>query len=224
MGPNLVVMLTHNDVTVRDAHEIFLQCRDLPITHWGFKDVGLAKNEMRELVGTMRNAGKSTFLEVVSLSEEECMRGAELAVECDFDYLMGTVFYDSVFDFLKSKPINYFPFCGKVSGHPSVLEGSAGEIAADAQRLEARGVAGIDLLAYRHAAEAENVVKNVVEKLHIPVVVAGSINNPGLVDRMKSIAPWGFTIGSALFEKRFVDGGDFRYQLQAVYEHLQKDT
>ena len=44
----------------------------------------------------MKAAGKTTFLEVVTYSEEECMRGAKLGVECGFDWLLGSLFYDSV--------------------------------------------------------------------------------------------------------------------------------
>lgn len=71
---------------------------------------------MKELVTAMKQAGKTMFLEVVSLTEEECLRGARIAVECGFDYLMGTVFFQSVFDYLKSHAKLYLPFCGKVTG------------------------------------------------------------------------------------------------------------
>ena len=37
----LIVMLTHNDVTVPDAMETFLACKDLPVKYWGFKDHGM---------------------------------------------------------------------------------------------------------------------------------------------------------------------------------------
>jgi len=36
---------------------------------------------MKQLVKAMKQAGKTTFLEVVSLSEEEGLAGAKLAVE-----------------------------------------------------------------------------------------------------------------------------------------------
>ena len=71
---------------------------------------------MKQLVKNMKDAGKTTLLEVVTYTENECMEAAKLAVECKFDYLMGTLFYYSVFNFLKDKPIKYSPFCGKVSG------------------------------------------------------------------------------------------------------------
>lgn len=84
MLEKLIVMLTHNDVTVPDAKEVFLANQDLPVTNWGFKDVGLEPAAMKELCSLMKQAGKTTFLEVVTYTEEECMRGAKLAVECGF--------------------------------------------------------------------------------------------------------------------------------------------
>jgi hypothetical protein len=219
---NLIPMLTHNDMTVKNAQEIFNSCKDIPIKHWGFKDVGLPQDEMKKLVKSMQEAGKTTFLEVVSLSEEECMQGAQMAVECRFNYLMGTVFYNSVFQYLQENKINYFPFCGEVVGHPSILEGTPEEIVEDGYKLQMKGVQGIDLLAYRHATSAEEIATKLVQKLEIPVVVAGSIKTFERIDFMKRIQPWGFTIGSALFERKFMSGGSFRDQLLAAYEYLNK--
>lgn len=91
MNAQIIVMLTHNDRTVKNALEIFEESKSLPVQLWGFKDVGLEREQMLELIGAMKAAGKTTFLEVVSYSEEACMRGARLAVEMGFDYLMGTV-------------------------------------------------------------------------------------------------------------------------------------
>ena len=41
MKPEFILMLTYNDTTVKDALKIFRECKDTPVTHWGFKDVGL---------------------------------------------------------------------------------------------------------------------------------------------------------------------------------------
>src|SRR5688572_25998493 len=103
--PELNVMLTHQDQTVPDALELFERTKEYPITHWGFKDVGLSPKEMQPVVTAMKDARKVTFLEVVSLSEEEGLQGARLAVELGFDILMGTVFYPSIGDYLKDKPV-----------------------------------------------------------------------------------------------------------------------
>ena len=37
MALDLIVMLTWHDVTVPDAKEVFLACKDAPAKHWGFK-------------------------------------------------------------------------------------------------------------------------------------------------------------------------------------------
>jgi len=41
MKPEFILMLTYNDRTVEKAMELFEECKDTPVTHWGFKDVGL---------------------------------------------------------------------------------------------------------------------------------------------------------------------------------------
>ena len=87
MKPELIIMLTHNDVTVKNAAEVFDSCKDLPATRWGFKDVGLSKEEMIALNRAMKEAGKTTYLEVVTYTEEGCLEGARLAGECGFDFL-----------------------------------------------------------------------------------------------------------------------------------------
>ena len=179
LKPELIVMLTHHDQTVQDALELFQRTKDYPIKHWGFKDVGLSPEAMTVVVKAMKDAGKTTFLEVVSLSEEEGLRGAQLAVQLGFDVLMGTVFYPSFADYLKDKPIQYYPFPGKVHSHPSILDGSIDEIVAHACQLESYGAHGLDLLTYRFNGEAAHLLKLVVGATHIPIVSAGSIATIG---------------------------------------------
>ncbi|MDR2156421.1 MAG: hypothetical protein LBO81_01370, partial [Clostridiales Family XIII bacterium] len=154
MKQNLIVMLTYNDETVKNAKECFLACRSLDVVNWGFKDMGLPAEEMKDLVKVMKEAGKTVSLEVVSLSEEEGLAGAGIAVEAGFDILMGTVYFDSIRDFLAGTGVKYYPFAGKVYGHPSILDGTPEEIVAHAQALQAKGVAGLDLLSYRHTGDA----------------------------------------------------------------------
>src|SRR4030095_1516888 len=173
--PELIVMLTHHDKTVPNALDLFQRTREYPITHWGFKDVGLPPKKMRSLAGTMKEAGKTTFLEVVSLSEEEGLQGARLAVELGFDILMGTVFYPSISEYLNDKPVLYYPFPGHVHSHPSILDGEIEEIVAHARELEGYGVHGLDLLTYRYNGEASYLLRQVVDATKVPVVSAGSI-------------------------------------------------
>jgi hypothetical protein len=220
--PELIVMLTHHDQTVPDSLELFERTKDYPITHWGFKDVGLPPKEMQTVAMAMKDAGKTTFLEVVSLSEEEGLRGARLAVELGFDILMGTVFYPSIGDFLKDKPVRYYPFPGHVHSHPSILDGAIDEIVAHARELEAYGVHGLDLLTYRYNGEASRLLKQVVQATNIPIVSAGSIASFERINEVWDSGAWGFTIGSAFFERQFVPNGSFEENVLSVCNWLQK--
>jgi hypothetical protein len=215
-------MLTHHDETVQNAHELFESLKDAPIRYWGFKDVGLPHDQMKALVRAMKEAGKVTSLEVVSLTEQEGLIGAQVAVEGGFDILMGTVFYDSINQFLKDKPVQYYPFPGKVYGHPSILGGTIDEIVAHARWLESQGVQGLDLLTYRFEGDARRLLNEVVQAVKIPVVSAGSIATYERIAEVCEAKAWGFTIGSAFFDQKFVPDGDFGANARAVAEWLQK--
>lgn len=221
MKPELIVMLTHHDKTVKDAIEVFESCKDMPVQHWGFKDVGLEREKMFQLINNLKAAGKTTYLEVVSYTEEECMAGAKTAVEFGFDCLMGTLYYESVHEYLKQQGIAYYPFCGKIHGSPSVLEGTFEEIIDDAKQMMAKGIKGFDLLAYRHK-DGQNLAYEFVKAIDAPVCIAGSINSFERLDVMKDINPWSFTMGSALFAKDFDKNADFRGNLQIVVDYMNK--
>lgn len=222
MKSKLIVMLTHHDKTVSNALEIFEELKDLEVECWGFKDVGLPKPKMIELTNAMKQAGKKTFLEIVSYSEEECMNGARLAVQCGFDYLMGTIFFPSVWDYLKNEPIKYMPFVGEVSGSPSVLAGTAEEMISQSKQLIKEGVFGFDLLAYRHRDDGEKLAYAYCAALDVPIVVAGSISTAERITIMSRINPWGFTIGTALFDHTFKQDGGIRANLEMVCEIMKK--
>jgi hypothetical protein len=215
-------MLTHQDETVPNALELFDRTKDYPITHWGFKDVGLPPKEMQAVATAMKAAGKTTFLEVVSLSEEDGLSGARLAVDSGFDILMGTVFYPSIGEYLKDKPIQYYPFPGHVHGHPSILDGTIDDIVAHACELETYGAHGLDLLTYRYTGNAPHLLGQVVQATRIPVVSAGSIASFERITEVWDSGAWGFTIGSAFFEKMFVPDGSFEQNLLAVCNWLEK--
>ncbi|MCX2684687.1 hypothetical protein OO306_03875 [Pseudomonas sp. DCB_AW] len=219
MKPQLIVMLTHNDLTVNNALELFEACKDLPIPFWGFKDVGIPDAAMRELIDAMKRAGKTTFLEVVTFDEESCLACAKMAVDYGFDYLTGTLFFPSVAEYLKDKPIRYYPFVGNVGGSPVKLVGSQQSILDDAARLEAAGVHGLDLVAYRYVdGDPVQLASELVANAKTEVIIAGSIQSEERLAIMKEINPFAFTMGGALFDKRFVADGDFRDNLARVVE------
>ena len=47
--PQLIVMLTYNDLTVENAREIFEECKDSKAKYWGFKEEGLPLEQMKSL-------------------------------------------------------------------------------------------------------------------------------------------------------------------------------
>lgn len=220
--PELIVMLTHHDQTVRDALLLFERTKDYPIARWGFKDVGLSMEEMQPIVRTMKDSGKTTYLEVVSLSEEEGLEGARLAVDLGFDILMGTVFFPSIGDYLKDKPVHYYPFPGHVHSHPSILEGTIDEIVSHACELEEFGVQGLDLLTYRYTGEASSLLAQVVQSTSVPVISAGSIASFERINEVWASGAWGFTIGSAFFDRQFVPDGSFEENVLAVCNWLKE--
>ena len=222
--PELIVMLTHHDLTVPNALELFTRLKDQPVTHWGFKDVGLPPDQMRQVVTAMKTAGKVTYLEVVSLSEAEGLRGAKLAAEMGFDVLMGTVYFPSINDYLRDTPVRYYPFPGQVHSHPSILDGTIDEIVAHARYLEAQGAHGMDLLTYRYTGDAPHLLREVVRATTVPIVSAGSIASYDRIHEVWQAGAWGFTIGSAFFENRFVPEGGFEINMGAVAQWLQAQS
>lgn len=177
---------------------------------------------MKALTAAMKVAGKTTFLEVVTYDETSCLDGAQTAIDCGFDYLMGTIYYDSVAKLLRDNGMDYLPFVGKVSGSPSILEGTNEEIIQNAKDLMAKGIKGFDILAYRHVVDGEKLAYDFCKAVDAKICIAGSINSFARIDTMFDIGPWTFTMGSALFEKKFVADGSFRENLQAVADYMAK--
>lgn len=222
--PELIIMLTNNDITVSNAAEVFESCKDLPAKKWGFKDVGLPKEEMIALAKAMKDAGKETYIEVVTYTEEGCLEGAKLAYECGFDYLTGTLPFDSVFAYAKEHGLKYSPFCGEVGGSPVVLKGTVEEIAASAKECIEKGASGIDLTSYRYEdGDPLELTKAVVDAVGADkVCIAGSIGNTERMDAMKEAGVAEYTMGSALFNGNFVKNGTFRENLEFVLDYLSK--
>ena len=217
---NLIVMLTHNDETVNNAHEIFEKCKNSDAKFWGFKEKSIPIEQMKNLYKYMKECGKTTFLEVVEYTEKEGLEGAKLALECGCDILMGTVFFDSINEFCKKNNLRYMPFVGKVTERPSILEGEIDEIIKEANEYLKKGVYGFDLLGYRYTGNAVELNERFILEVNAPVCIAGSVNGYERLDELKNINPWSFTIGSAFFENKF--DGSFEEQINKVCEYVKQ--
>ena len=217
---NLIVMLTHNDETVNNAHEIFEKCKNSDAKFWGFKEKSLPIEQMKNLYKYMKECGKTIFLEVVEYTEKKGLEGAKLALECGCDILMGTVFFDSINEFCKKNNLKYMPFVGKVTERPSILEGEIDEIIKEANEYLKKGVYGFDLLGYRYTGNAVELNERFVMEVNAPVCIAGNVNGYERLDELKNINPWSFTIGSAFFENKF--DGSFEEQINKVCEYVKQ--
>lgn len=218
MKPELIVMLTHDDLTVENAYEIFEECRNTKALYWGFKEQPLPLDEMQRIYARMKACGKRTVLEVVAYTEAEGLEGARMAAACGVDVLMGTCYHDSILRYCRQHGIDYMPFVGHITGRPSVLEGSIESMLAEAEAMKRQGVAGVDLLGYRYTEDAQQLIAEMVAASGLPVCVAGSIDSYERLQFVKTVQPWAFTIGSAFFEHKF--GASIAEQIDTVCDFI----
>lgn len=218
MGLRFIFMLTRNDKTVPEAAEHLRTALVEGVRHIGFKDVGLPVDDLRSLARAIRDGGATSYLEVVSLDEASELASARAAVEIGVDVLLGGTHVDVVLEVLKGTGIRYFPFVGRISGHPSVLEGSIEDIADSARALAAReGVDGLDLLAYRSAEDVPDLMRAVCAAAGKPVITAGSIDTPRRIAATRASGAFGFTIGTAALDGQYpAPSRDLAHQLGAI--------
>lgn len=218
MKPELIVMLTHNDVTVKNAFDIFEECKDTRAKLWGFKEVGLPVPEMKKLCFRMKECGKTTFLEIIAQTEEECLEFAKLAVECEFDYLIGTTFSPKISEYARSQGLKYIPFVGDIDVEGN-LHGTIQDVLDDTTNVLKYPVEGINLLAYRFEGDANALIDNFTATFDTPLYFSGSINSYERLDKIKACNAMAFTIGGAFFEHKF--GDSFAGQIETVIDYLE---
>lgn len=218
MSFNFIFMLTANDSTVPDARKRLDEVLAGGARHIGFKDIGLPLPELKILADEIRAAGGRSYLEVVSLDADSELTSAKAAVELDVDCLLGGTRAEDVVPIIKSHPIRYFPFPGRIVGHPSVLEGTIAEIADSARALtDLEGVHGLDLLAYRFAGDVPTLMQAVCDATEKPVVVAGSIDSAERVKAVAEAGAAGFTVGTAALSGEFpAEGEGLTAQVQSI--------
>ena len=170
MGLRFIFMLTRNDRTVADASQQLQTALGLGVRHIGFKDIGLPLEQLKGLNAAIKAGGATSYLEVVSLDRESEIVSAKAAAEIGVDVLLGGTRVDDVLPIIEDTGIRYFPFPGRITGHPSVLEGTIEEIVESARSIAARdGVHGLDLLAYRSARNVPELMAAVCAAVSKPV-------------------------------------------------------
>jgi hypothetical protein len=219
---DFIFMLTRNDRTVPDAAAHAETALRAGIRHIGFKDVGLPFGVLDGLARRIRAGGASIYLEVVSLDRESEIHSVKAAIDLGVDYLLGGTHAEDVLPLLQGTPIRYYPFPGRIVGHPSILEGSQAEIVESAVTLAShQGVAGLDLLAYRSAGDVPSLIDAVCRAVAKPVIVAGSIDRPEQISAIRHSGAAGFTVGTSALDGRFpADRPMLASQLHAISDCL----
>ena len=213
-----IFMLTRNDTTLADARDVYASIADTGVRHVGCKDVGLPREELRELMADIRGHGHVSYLEVVAETEQDTLQSARVAADVRPDYLIGGTLIEPVQQIIEGTGIRFFPYVGEIVGHPCLLRGSIEEIAEDARRAEALGVDGINLLAYRYDKDVNALVEAVVGATSLPVIAAGSVDSPARIQALNERGVWAFTIGTAALDGVLVEGGSLDEQLRCALD------
>ncbi len=224
MAFDFIFMLTAADNTIADARTRLEEVLAGGARHIGFKDVGLPLDELRDLSRAIRAAGGRAYLEVVSLDAESELRSAQAAIELEVDCLLGGTRAGEVAELIRHHPIRYYPFPGRIVGHPSVLDGTIEEIAESAKRLtDLENVHGLDLLAYRFVGDVPALMRAVCSVSDKPVIMAGSIDSAQRIDAVAAAGAAGFTVGTAAFDGSFpAETGGLTAQVRAILEMTGK--
>jgi hypothetical protein len=210
--------LTRDDRTVAGARAIYESIARTGVRHVGCKDLGLSRDELAELMQDIRGNGHASYLEVVSESEEATLESARVAAEIRPDYLIGGTLIEPVQEIIAGTGIRFFPYVGKVVGHPCLLRGTVEEIAEDARRAQELGVDGVNLLAYRYDRDVDALVEAVVEATSLPVIAAGSVDSAERIRALVDRGVWAFTIGTAALDRELVPGASLDAQLGYVLD------
>ncbi|MBB3861580.1 hypothetical protein GGQ88_002868 [Novosphingobium hassiacum] len=221
---DFIFMLTRNDRTVEDALIHVETALRAGIGHIGFKDIGLPFDELARLSRRIKDAGASAYIEVVSLDRESELRSVKAALDLGVDFLLGGTHVDDVLPIIEGTALRYYPFPGRISGHPSVLEGDEASIVASAVTIARHaGVSGLDLLAYRAKGNAPALIKAICAAVSKPVIVAGSIDSEEQVRAARAGGAAGFTIGTSALDGRFpADGTSLEAQLAAISQAARR--
>ena len=213
-----IFMLTRDDVTLTDARAVYASVAGTGLRHVGCKDVGLPREELKGLMDDIRANDHETWIEVVSETEEDTLNSARVAAEIRPDHLIGGTLIEPVQEILAGTGVKFWPYVGRIVGHPCLLRGSIEEIVEDTRRAAALGVDGINLLAYRYDGDVEGLVRAVVGATDLPVICAGSVDSVERIRALDGCGAWAFTIGTAALDGVLVEGAPLAGQLEAALE------
>jgi|SRR5690625_5232318 len=213
-------MLTKNDVTIKDALYIYklaaqnLTAEELPYA--GFKYAGASESELLELASAMKADGRKVVLEMVGSSAKMEPRIAEFAIKADVDYVIAGTHAKEVSKVLAGSSIRYYPSIGDLNKEPGRLHGRIEEFITQARSLEELQVDGVLLFAYRYVDDTTQLLDEFLKGTKLPVLCAGSIETREQIETMDRAGVRGYTIGSAILDKKISDDASLEGQLRKV--------
>ena len=216
---DFIFMLTRQDRTITDCLAVLDLILPLKLRHIGFKDVGVDKKTLMSVADRIRKAGATSYMEVVSTSPADALNSARVAVELGIDRLLGGTDVARVQEILGDSKMQYYPFCGFPSGHPTKLGGRPDQVEAHCRRFIDQGCAGTDLLAYRAtSADPIELVKSARRGLGKSyLIVAGSVSTAQQIEALHKAGADAFTIGSAAFDGSYAKNmGSLLSQLASI--------
>ena len=219
---NCVAMMTHNDVTVPHALEIFEANKHTKAMYWGFKDDGISLEDAETLIQAMQAAGKHVVLEPLTKDEEEANKWADLAVKYKADGILG-FYFDSVCKKLSKAGVLYFPPFGRRTENNRLL-GTIEELKQAALDIIKSGSGGVRMSAYRYIeGNPEQMAKEVgaaVRAAGGDFMMTGSVDDFEKLDFIKEMQPWGITVGGALFDEGKFGGGTVAERMDLIEEYV----
>lgn len=203
------LFFTRNDQTVVNCLELFSLFEESGIRHFGFKDVGVERETLQALANAIREAGGTSYMEVVSESPAACIRSAEIAAELGVRRLLGGTQVDEIQAVLAGSETLYFPAAGRPVGHPVQLEGSVQKIVDDCKRFMDKGCAGVDLLAFRSSQAGLLELIAAAREVICPggLIVSGSVGTPERVRAIRQAGADLFTVGNAVLDCTYLSDG-----------------
>jgi hypothetical protein len=220
MAFDFILMLTENDRTIADARARLDEALEGGVRHIGFKDVGLPVADLRAPCPRRsgRPGGGPTWRSSASMPTARWHPPAPPSISMSMCLLGGTR-AEKVTDITRHHPVRYYPFPGRITGHPSVLEGPASDIVASARALAAlEHVHGLDLLAYRYTGDVpapdDRCEHGGRETGHRRRQHRQRDEGRG---RGRAAGAQGFTVGTAALAGAFpAETGDFAGQVRAI--------
>lgn len=216
---DFIFMLTHNDQTVSNCLKVIDIIENIGIEHIGFKDVGVEEDTLRTLAKKIKEAGATSYMEVVSTTSRGVRGSIRAACRIGVDRVLGGQDIEYAQTALTESGAGYYPFPGRPVGHPTKLEGTPEDIADDCAYMRSAGCPGVDLLAYRATqADPLELVRAARSGLGDGyLIVAGNVDSPTRIQQLADAGVDAFTVGSAVFDATFAPGNSsIAYQCEEI--------